>query len=136
MLAQVRVVVDEVARVGVARGVLSVEGLKAVRTMDLLGRYVLLTRARAGAFMGLHLPLWREHGATPLWLRFHGTEWGRGAENGPQVQAWAGATNTPFVGDGPRGFSLGLRIRSGADLDQVVESVLAQLGEVEAVMLG
>ena len=135
MLIQIRDVVDVVASIGVKRDALSIDGLKAVRTMDLLGRYVLLQRAGAGAFIGLHLPHWREHGATPMWLTCSGTTWGRGAEYGPKVQSWALATGTPFVGDGPSGFGVGLHLQTGVDLEQVAQSVLAQLVDIEQAML-
>lgn len=135
MLIQIRDVVDAVASIGVERDSLSVDGLKAVRTMDLLGRYVLLQRARAGAFIGLHLPHWRAHGATPMWLTCSGTSWSRGAEYGPKVQSWALATDTPFVGEGPNGFGVGLRLQTGVDIEQVAQSVLAQLIDIEQAML-
>jgi hypothetical protein len=135
MLTQIRDVVDEVARMGVTRGALSIDGLKAVRTTDLLGRYAVLTQARAGVFIGLHLPYWREHGATPMWLTCSGTTWGRGAEYGPKVRPWATAIDMPFISDGPKGFGLGLRLLVGTDLEEVSESVLAQLLDAERAML-
>ena len=74
--------------------------------------------------------MWRDHGATPLWLLCHGTEWGQGRAYMAHVRTWARNTNRPFTNFANSGFAVGLHIPPGTEMPGVVVSVLDQIDEM------
>lgn len=124
-----RTVVD----LGVERGVLDVKGLMPSSTWQRIGRYASLVRSNAGVWVGVDLTAWRDHGATPLWLAFSTTDWGRGNAFRDEIRLWAKERGAPFASWGGSGFAVGLRLPLGAERGAVAASVVHQIEQMDAV---
>lgn len=136
VLLQLGEITQEVVRQGVVGGAMDVSGLTAAAAWERTGRYARLVEPEAGVWLGVHLRLWRDHGATPLWLVFHGSEWGRGVAFRTKVAAWAKATNRPFARVGQRDYAGAMFVPTQSELPQVVAGVLAQIDVVVDVIVG
>ncbi len=124
-----RTVVD----LGVQRGVPDVTGLMPSSTWERIGRYALMVRSRAGVWLGVDLTAWRDHGATPIWLSFSTSEWGRGNTFRDDIRLWAKEQGAPFTSRGGSGFAVGLRLPLGAERNTVAAAVLEQIEQIDAV---
>ncbi len=64
-----------------AEKVLNTNGLRPQANGERIGQYVRMpVKGGAGGWIGIHIGLWRKHGATPLWLVFSDTAFGRSIE--------------------------------------------------------
>ncbi|MCA1791406.1 MAG: hypothetical protein LC667_16630, partial [Thioalkalivibrio sp.] len=70
----VRATVD----LGVSRRMFDVTGLRPSVSWERTGQYLRVVGPEVGIWLGTHFQLWRDSDATPLWVVFSGTEWGRG----------------------------------------------------------
>jgi hypothetical protein len=130
LILQLGALADEVVRRGVGRGALNVKGLTVAYAADRIGRYVLLVNSQTGVWIGTHLSLWRDYGATPLWLVCNDTRWGQAPKFKALAQAWAHRTNKPFASRPLReagGFAVGLHVPPKTEFDGAVEAVLSQV---------
>jgi hypothetical protein len=134
LVLQLGALADEIINQGVSSGIMDVKGLTAASTAERIGRYALLIAPQAGVWIGAHFTLWRDHGATPLWLLCHGTDWARGKIYKPNVQTWARMKDHPFTSIGTGGFAVGLHLPPNTELPAVVDAVLSQIDEIIAAM--
>jgi hypothetical protein len=130
LMAQLSKVVEEVVQSAVTEGILTIDGLRPTHSWTQSGRYVAFPQASGvGAFLGVHLGLWRERGATPLWLVFSSTDWGRAPVVRTAIEPWAARANvvSAMVSDE---FVVGIPLANGEEKDQVVRSAVAFLQSV------
>jgi hypothetical protein len=113
---------------------MDVTGLKGSSTPERIGRYVLLTGTQTGIWFGLHWPLWRDSGATPLWFEVSSTRWGGAKEIRAFTQTWTQHQRHPFVLRDAGGFAVGLHVPPNAEFTAVTEAVLAQLAGFTAAV--
>jgi len=77
-ILQLGSIVQAAVDCAVSEDLMSVNALRPQASWDRIGRYVWVSGDRkAGAWFGVHLALWKAHGATPLWLFFSDSEFGR-----------------------------------------------------------
>jgi len=126
LMAQLSEIVEGVVQSAVTEGILTIDGLRPTHSWTQSGRYVAFPSSGVGAFLGVHLSLWREHGATPLWLVFSSTDWGRAPVVRTTIEPWAARANvvSAMVGDQ---FVVGIPLASGEERDQVVRSAVTFL---------
>ena len=136
LMLQLGALTDEIIQEGVNRGTMSIQGVTASSTYERIGRYVTLIEPRAGVWIGAHFTMWRDHGATPMWLLCHGTDWGQGKTYKPHILTWARTTNRPFASANASGFAVGLHLPPGTEKPGVVASVLDQLDDMIDAMRG
>lgn len=121
-IIQLTSIVQAAVDYSVAENVLSVTGLRPQASWDRIGRYVWVAGDRgAGAWLGLHFGLWKLHGATPLWLLFPETNFGRAQEVSSLIEPWAknyGMLTTTINRD----FAIGLNIPIGEEKAEVIRS--------------
>jgi hypothetical protein len=129
-LLQLGAVVRAAVGLAVTENVLNIRGLNPQAGWDRIGRYARLSGERgAGVWFGIHFGLWKAHGATPLWLLFSETPFGRGQEVRPLLEAWAEQENIPTaMYDGA--FAIALAVRHGEEEIAVVRSLVDDLRKI------
>jgi len=135
-ILQLGSIVQAAVDVAVSERVLSTKGLLPQASWHRIGRYVMITGkqgANAGAWIGVHLGLWKVHGTTPLWLYFSGTPWGRGPEVRSLVEPWAAKRGilTATLGDE---FAIALQVKTGEDKATVVGSLVDDIKAIAAAL--
>ncbi len=89
-LLQLGSVVQDIVNCAASESILSINALRPQSSWDRIGRYVWVSGDRkAGAWFGIHLALWKAHGATPLWLLFQDSEFGRAQDVRRLIEPWA-----------------------------------------------
>jgi hypothetical protein len=87
----------------------------------------------AGVWIGIHFALWKAHGATPLWLLFSDTEFGRAQEVRRLIEPWAARSHMLAITiDG--GFAIALDVLTGEEKDSVVCALVDQLSAIAGVL--
>jgi len=117
-----------------AENILSVNGLRPQSSWDRIGRYVWMPGHQgAGAWFGLHFGLWKSHGATPLWLLFTPTGFGRAQEVARLIEPWAlknGVLTTTYGSD----FAVALDFPAGEEKAGVIRSLVTDIRAVGSVL--
>jgi len=132
LVLQMNTVVEDATTRGIARGVLSTQGLTAAARWTRIGRYFSFPEARGvGAWFGTNFRLWRDYGRTPLWLVFSSTDWGRAREVRALLEPWLHREDilSAMVDDQ---FVVGIDLPTGEEKDRVVRSVVDRLAEIAA----
>lgn len=110
--------------------VLSTNGLRPQANGERIGQYVWMpVKGGAGSWIGIHFGLWKKHGATPLWLVFSDTAFGRLQEVKRLIEPWASRNGILTSVEGGE-FSIALDILVGEEKTAVVRSLVGQLGEI------
>ena len=99
------------------------------------GRYVCFPSASGvGAWLGTELTLWKDHGATPLWLVFEDSKWQRGSEVRTVLAPWASSKQISTVwrrnDDGADEFAVGIGLVTGQEEEAVVTCAVERLKEI------
>lgn len=115
--------IDEAHRRAVAEELFTSERLNATPRRYGYGRYCRFVGAESFSWLGINHNLWAEHGHSPLWVSIDSTDL-------PLGETGLGALKVD------RGESrwLPLRLKAGAEYDEVLEGVVRQLGEVAALV--
>lgn len=126
---QMNTVVEKTVAIGVARGILSTEGLRPSSSWERTGRYISFPTSTVGAWLGIEFRLWRDYGQTPIWLVFSSTDWGRSLEVRALLEPWADREGvvSAMVGDE---FAVGIDVAIGEEKDFVVDSLVRVLGQI------
>jgi hypothetical protein len=129
-IMQMNTIVQDSVQLAVTQGVLDINALRPQASWDRIGRYVKFTNSSAcGAWIGVHLELWKQHGITPLWLVFRHSNFGRGMEARQALEPWASREGAVAFSDGDQ-FALGLDIVVEEEKDVVVRSLAATLRSI------
>lgn len=128
----VRLAIDQAA----SEGIVHLEGLRPQASWDRIGRYVHVGGVRpagAGAWFGIDFDLWKTRGVSPLWLSFSMTDFGRGREVWPLVEAWSRETDRLSIlfDDG---VSVVIDVPDGAERDGVIRALVEQLREISDLL--
>jgi hypothetical protein len=127
--AVVRAAVD----LAVTENVLSINKLRPAASWEWIGRYAWVGDRGAGAWFGIHFGLWKAHGATPLWLLFWDTEFGRVHEVRRLIEPWA-AKNHKLAVTVNREFAIALDVAAGQEKESVVRDLVEQLRAIAQVL--
>jgi len=126
---------DAAVQAAVGSGLLDVSGLRLQASWERIGRYARFTgEAAPGFWVGTHLALWRQYGASPIWLTFPKTEYGRGSEVMLALESWAsqrGVTTQEYSDE----YCLALDISTGEEMDQAVAQMAKILAEIRIALL-
>lgn len=122
---QMNTIVQDSVQLAVTEGVLDINGLRPQASWDRIGRYVKFANDSAcGAWIGVHLDLWKQHGSTPLWLVFGHSDFGRGIEARRVLEPWASREGAVAFSDSDQ-LAVGLDIVVEEEKDVVVRSLAA-----------
>jgi len=126
-ILQMGSIVQAAVDCAVSENILSVNALRPQASWDRIGRYVWVSGDReAGAWFGVHLALWKAHGATPLWLLFDDTEFGRAQDVHRLIDPWAGR-NGILTATINQAFAIAVDIPPGEEQSVVVRSVVDEI---------
>jgi hypothetical protein len=129
-ILQMNTIVQDAVQLAVTNGVLDINGLRPQASWDRAGRYVKFANASgSGAWIGVHLGLWKQHGGTPLWLVFAHSDFGRGMEARRVLEPWASSKGAVACSDRDQ-FALGLEVVAKEEKDGVVRELAADLGSI------
>lgn len=118
----------------ITEATLSIAGLKPSAAWERIGRYAQVPVGRgADAWLGIHFRLWKSHGATPLWLVYSQTSYGRAQEVRPLIEPWAADRGILCVDDGG-GVAIALDLPPGEEQPGVVRHLADRLKAVAAVL--
>jgi len=137
-MLQLSSIVQAVVDCGVAENVLDVGGLRPQSSWERIGRYARVLSDRGagpGVWLGVHFPLWKEHGTTPLWALFLGGDFGRAQEVRPLIEPWAAKNGLLAVSIGDD-VALALEIPVGEEKAGVIRSLADAIKAVAAVLAG
>jgi hypothetical protein len=133
-IVQLGAVVQAAVDLAVTQNVLSINRLRPQASWQWIGRYAKMPGDHgAGAWIGIHFALWKTHGATPLWLVFSETEFGRAPEVRRLIEPWAAKNNmlaTPVHG----GFAIALDVPAGEEKEGVVRALVDKLRAIARVL--
>jgi hypothetical protein len=133
-ILQLGSIVQEAVDYAVTENVLSVNGLRPRASWDRIGRYVWVWGdRRAGGWFGIHLGLWKSHGATPLWLLFSNNAFGRAQEVRRLIEPWA-TRNRILTATSDHTFAIALDIPIGEEKAGVIRSLVEDLKAIAAVL--
>jgi len=133
-ILQLGSIVQAAVDCAVTENFLSVNALRPQASWDRIGRYVWVSGYRkAGAWFGVHLVLWKAHGATPLWLVYDDTEFGRAQDVRRLIDPWAGKNGvlTATINDA---FAIAVDIPVGEEQSVVVRSVADKIKAITEVL--
>jgi hypothetical protein len=127
---QLNSVVQRAVSAGVTAGILSVDRLRPMSSWERVGRYISFPTAMGvGAWFGTDFRRWRERGATPLWLVFSASDFGRSLEVRAVLQPWTekqGLECSVTADD----FGVGIDVVPGEEQEHVVRSIVNRLSSV------
>ena len=133
-IIQLSAVVRAAVDLAVTQNVLSINRLKPQASWERIGRYVLVAGDRgAGAWVGVHFGLWKANGATPLWLLFPETDFGRAHEVRRLIEPWA-AKNHKLAVTVNREFAIALDVAAGQEKESVVRDLVEQFRAIAQVL--
>ena len=119
-------VVQRAVTLGVAEGVMSIEGRRAPSSWERVGRYIWFPKAKGvDAWFGTDFRRWRERGATPLWLVF----FGRALDVRPVLEPWAEQRKLTCAVQGDD-FAVGIDVVPNEERDHVIRSIVNRLRDV------
>lgn len=130
LLVQLSSIMRASVDLAVTEGVIDRKGVTGTKSWDSVGLYANL---RAGTDYGVLIcrdfDLWRRHGASPLWIVFASSEWGRAAAARPLIERWA-AERGVFPASEGGDLAIPIPIAVNEDKDHVVRRVVDFLREV------
>jgi len=133
---QLNSIVQGAVDLAVTAEFLSIKKLLPQSSWERVGRYIRFPGATGvGAWFGTEFTLWKEQGATPLWLIFSGSEWGRAPEVRPFLEPWASRNGVPAVSRDDE-FAVGIHLATGQEREAVIAHVSNQLKEIAQVLSG
>lgn len=134
-LLQLGQLADAGVQAAVGSGILDVTGLRPQASWERIGRYARFTgEGGPGFWVGTHLVLWRQYGASPIWITFPKTEYGRGSEVMLTLESWAskrGLVTQEYGGD----YCLALDVATGDEMDQAVASMAEIFAEIRVALV-
>ena len=134
LVLQLSSIVQTAVDLAVTENILSVTATRPRANWHLIGRWALIAGNRgAGAWIGTHFVLWKQHGTTPLWLVFYESEWGRAQDVAHLVEPWAAARGI-LTATSSREFAIGLDVPPGEERAGVVRSLVDQLKAIATVL--
>ncbi|MBN2393907.1 MAG: hypothetical protein JXR84_24450 [Anaerolineae bacterium] len=134
LVLQLNSVVQAIVELAITEKVLDIKRLKPQASGERIGRYARFSNVKGvGVWFGIHFPLWKKHGSTPLWLLFSPGEFGRAQEVQPILEPWAerqGIFSTFENND----LAVAVPIACGEDKDQVLRHVVDFLKGIAEVL--
>jgi hypothetical protein len=119
---------DRVARV-------EAQGPCRTHFWDRTGRYVRFgDNHGVGAWFGIDLSMWRNHGRTPLWVRFWPGAFGHGEVVGPELRRWSVDSGRAVFITADAQVSVGVDLETGVEQDEVIDGVVGQLAALQEVL--
>lgn len=138
LILQLSSVVQAVVDHAVTENILNVNGLRPQASWDRIGRYASVSKDRSrgpGLWLGVHFGLWKTHEATPLWLIFSDSDFGRAQEVRPLIEPWAAKNGLLAVSIG-NDVALALEIPVGEEKASVIRSIADKIKSIAAVFAG
>jgi len=133
-ILQLGSIVQAAVDCAVSEDLMSVNALRPQASWDRIGRYVWVSGDRkAGAWFGVHLALWKAHGATPLWLFFSDSEFGRAQDVRRLIEPWA-SKNGVLTATISQDFAIAIDIPAGEEQSAVVRSVVDEIKPIAEVL--
>lgn len=133
-MLQLGAIVREAVDLAVIENVLSVKGLKPQAGWERVGRYARIGNDKGpGVWLGIHYPLWKAHGRSPLWLVFAQDWFGQAQEVRPLVEPWAtrqGLLTTASLKE----FAVSLDMPYGKEKASVIRSLVDTLKDIAEVL--
>ena len=134
LVLQLNTVVQASVELAVTEKVLDIKRLNPQASGERIGRYAKFSDVKGvGVWFGIHFPLWKKHGATPLWLLFSPGQFGRAQEVQPILEPWAERQGLLFTFEN-NDFAVPVPIACGEDKDQVLRHVVDFLKEIAEVL--
>jgi hypothetical protein len=131
---QLNTIVQGAVDLAVTEGVLSIKKLLPQSSWERVGRYVRFPGVTdVGAWFGTEFTLWKDHGSTPLWLVFAGSEWGHAPEVRAVLEPWASRKGVPAVWRNDE-FAVGIELATGQEREAVVAFVAGRLKEIATAL--
>lgn len=134
-ILQLNSIVQETVSLAVRENVLSTTGLRPQASGERIGQYAWVSGDQgAGAWLGIHFRLWKEHGATPLWLLFGDDKFGRGPDVRRLIEPWAikNRIHTAITHD--NAFAMALDIPVGEEKAGVIRSLVNRIKAIGSVL--
>lgn len=126
---------DAAVQAAVGSGLLDVSGLRPQASWERIGRYARFTGEGApGFWIGAHLALWRQYGASPIWITFPKTDYGRGSDVKLALESWASKKSLvtqDYGGD----YCMALDVATGEEIDQAVAFMAKILADIRVVLV-
>lgn len=133
-ILQLGTIVQDVVDCAVSENILSVNALRPQASWERIGRYVWVAAERkAGAWLGIHLALWKAHGTTPLWFCFENSEFGRADDVRRLVEPWAAKNNIPTATVNGA-FAIGVDIPVGQERSAVIRSIVESIKPMAEIL--
>lgn len=130
-MLQLSSIVQSAVDLAVTRGALNITGTKPQASTERIGRYSYFgEEPQTGAWLGIHFPLWKKHGTTPLWVVFADTDWGRARAVQPLLEPWASQKGVLATNDDDGSFVVALDLLAGEEKGAVVEAIATRLEEM------
>lgn len=130
-------IVQAAAELAFTRQIISLRDLRPQASWNRIGRYVRFpceaSESGAGAWFGIDFNFWKTYGATPLWLIFHDTQFGRGQEVQSLIEPWA-IQNDILTVDGDGYTAIALEMPTGEERDEVIRSLAAEIERIAGVL--
>ncbi len=107
-------------------GIADTNGLTYAHTLYSHGRYLRM-HERFGLWLGIDYEVWRAAGVTPLWWKFHNSDW-TGVAGGFQIIR-DHFEDEQFYEDG-ESLYIAIRLEAGVERDSVVREAVAQMTRI------
>jgi hypothetical protein len=133
-ILQFGAIVQATVELAVTDKVLSISRLMPQASWQRIGRYARIAGDQGpGVWIGVHFGLWKAHGASPLWLVFSDTNFGRADEVRSLIEPWAAKKDllaVPMTG----GFAIALDVPVGEEQASVVRALVDRLNAIAQVL--
>jgi hypothetical protein len=134
-IIQLGTIVQATVNLAVTQNVLDITRLNPQASWVRIGRYARVGGNHgAGAWIGIHFGLWKTHGATPLWLVFNDTDFGRAPEVRRLIEPWVEDNHMLAVAVDDGGFAIALDIPAGEEMESAVRTLVDQLRAIARVL--
>jgi hypothetical protein len=132
LILQLSSICEDVSNLGISESVIDHKGTRPQASSERIGRYTYMATdgevdKRAGAWIGIHFRLWKQHGVTPLWAVFHNTEWGQAQIMRDYLEPWATKEGIFTTIDSDGSFAIALDLPHAQEKDAVVRAVVDRL---------
>jgi hypothetical protein len=139
LFTQLNMVTRKAVEIGETEGIVNTKGLNVSCTTERIGRYIRFSSMESKhelyAWIGIHFPLWRKQGATPLWLCFHDQTWGNSRAIQNVIEPWLESEGI-FTSLENNSFCISIKVPAGEDFDYVVRDIVEQLKKVADKLKG
>jgi hypothetical protein len=133
LIYQLNNVARKAVECGVTDGFMNTKGLNVSCTIEKIGRYFRFNSKESTiilyAWIGVNFPLWFKHGITPLWLCFHGQEWGNAQAIQNIIEPCLESEGI-FTSLENNIFNVSINIQPGEDFDYVVRDIVVQFRNI------